>query len=136
MASKLAIQRGGNGFDRLFYAATESDSQVLITLDTGKVYAGWLDWMPPNPGATDAFVRVLPTMSGYRTSVNRVEWTTFYQDVYLGLDPHTTSDEIVESFTKVIPIGRLVTAGLIDPQLYDCFAPRRESDTDVKIAAD
>lgn len=66
IASGLAIQQHGNGLDRLFYAATEHDSQVFITLDTGKVYAGWLDWMPPNPGAADAYIRVLPTMSGYR----------------------------------------------------------------------
>ena len=128
IASKLAIQQHGNGLDRLFYAATEHDSQVLITLETGKVYAGWLDWMPPNPGATDAYVRILPTISGFRTPKNRVEWTTFYQAVYLGLD-QDTSEEVIESFTKVIPIGRIVTVGLSDPQLYDRFHPRKVSDT-------
>ena len=119
IASRLAITQYGNGLDRLFYVATENDHQVLITLDTGKVYAGWLDWMPPNPGASDAYVRILPTISGYRT-LKRVKWTTFYQSVYLSLDPDV-SEELVESFTKVIPIGRIVAAGLFDPKLYDRF---------------
>ena len=125
VASRLAIQKHGDGLDRLFFQATENESQVVITLASGKVYAGWLDWTPPNPGASDAYVRVLPTMSGNRTSRNLIEWTTFYQAVYLQLGTETTEAEI-ESFTKVIPIGQIVTAGLFDPETYNRFNPTHE----------
>lgn len=120
IASRLAVQQNGDGLDRLFYSATENESQVAITLASGKVYAGWLDWTPPNPGSGDAYIRVLPTMSGYRTAEQRVEWTTFYQSVYLQLGTGTAENEI-ESFTKVIPISQIVTAGLFDPITYNRF---------------
>lgn len=119
-ASRLAVQKHGSGLDKLFFAATETDSQVLITLDTGKVYAGWIDWAPPNPGAADAYIRILPTVSGHRMPDTTVEWTSFYQNVYLGL-AEDTAEEVIESFTKVIPISRVVTAGMFDPILYDRF---------------
>jgi hypothetical protein len=121
-ASRSAIQKHGDGLDRLFFQATESASQVVITLATGKVYAGWLDWTPPNPGAADAYVRVLPTMSGTRTTRNRIEWTTFYQEVYLEIGK-TTGEAEIEAFTKVIPISQIVTAGLFDPEAYNRFNP-------------
>ncbi|MBI2802655.1 MAG: hypothetical protein HYX63_20650 [Gammaproteobacteria bacterium] len=52
VASRLAIQKHGDGLDQLFFEATENENQVVITLASGKVYAGWLDWTPPNPGAS------------------------------------------------------------------------------------
>ena len=119
VASRRAIQEHGDGLDRLFFEATQGEHQVSITLAGGKVYVGWLDWTPPNPGAADAYIRILPTMSGYRDAEHKVRWTTFYQEVYIDL---SSVDELkIESFTKVIPIGQIVTAGQFDPQSYNRF---------------
>lgn len=121
-ASRESIQNHGDGLDRLFYEATEAESQVVLTLSGGKVYAGWLDWMPLNPGADDAFIRILPTISGQREVDGRIRWTTFYQKVYLQLPDNATEAQI-EAFTKVVPISEIVTAGLFDPDMYYQFNP-------------
>ena len=120
VASQSAIQLYGNALDKLFFEATETECQVALTLETGKVYAGWLDWTPSNPAVSEAYVKILPTMSGYRTADCRVAWTTFYQKVYLQLPDATTETEM-EMFTKVIPISQVVTAGLFDPEMYIRF---------------
>ena len=85
-ASKRTVQNNGDGLDRLLFEATEGEHQITVTLASGKVYAGWLDWTPPNPGAADAYIRILPTMSGYRDAEQVVQWTTFYQDAHLALE--------------------------------------------------
>ncbi len=125
-ASRRAVQEHGDGLDRLLFEATEREIQLVVTLATGKVYAGWLDWTPPNPGAADAYLRILPTMSGYRTLDHRIQWTTFYQAVYLALGPDTAEPDL-QAFTKVIPINQIVTAGLFDPETYDRFNPGDQS---------
>lgn len=122
-ASMESVQSNGDGLDRMFYEATETESQVVLTLDGGKVYAGWLDWTPINPGADDAYIRILPTISGQRNADGRIRWTTFYQKVYLELLelPDDVSEEQIEAFTKVIPISEITTAGLFDPDMYYRF---------------
>ena len=123
-ASARSVREHGTALDRLFFSATQGQHQISISLASGKVYAGWLDWTPPNPGAADAYIRILPTMSGHRNASHRVEWTTFYQEVYLSL---AVSDEPdIEAFTKVIPIAQIVTAGLFDPEAYIRFNAQRD----------
>lgn len=127
-ASARSVLEHGTALDRLFFEATQNQGQISISLATGKVYAGWLDWTPPNPGAVDAYIRLLPTMSGYRNNAHTVEWTTFYQEVYLSLNG--VDEPNIERFTKVIPIAQIVTAGLFDAELYNRFNPGRKLQDD------
>jgi hypothetical protein len=54
----LMENRTTNTLDRLFYRVTKRGKMVMLTLNDGKVYCGYIDWIPADPGAVDAFLEI------------------------------------------------------------------------------
>jgi hypothetical protein len=76
----------------------------------------------------------LPIYSGYRDKINlTVEYTTFYDEVYLELAKSNSADNDslqskYDDFLKVIPISSIETAGLFDPKAYELFNSKSDSE--------
>jgi hypothetical protein len=116
--SHLFAKRAASSLDRLFYRATQRGKMVMLTLDDGKVYCGYIDWIPGNPNAADAFLEVQPVFSGYRESEGkRVQLPVSYASFYKKLP----SSEWVQ-FRKIVPIAKIAAAGEFDPGHFDAFA--------------
>ena len=68
---------------------------------------------------SDADVRVIPVLSGYRKKETReLEITTNYSAVIRSLGAGA------ESLTVVLPSREIVSARLFDPELYEIFSGR------------
>lgn len=118
--SYLFTRRVGNSLERLLYRATSRGKMVMITLEDGKVYCGYVDWIPGNPGSPDAFLEILPVFSGYRgTESKRVSLPVTYAPFLKKLN----SDEWIQ-FKKVVPVASIATAGEFDPEYFDAFEKR------------
>lgn len=114
----LFDRRISNSLERLFYRATRRAKMVMLTLDDGKVYCGYIDWIPGNPGASDAFLEIIPVFSGYRDSeTKRVSLITSYAPFLAEVDRSAW-----DQFKKVVPLERISSAGEFDPEYFDAFA--------------
>lgn len=124
-AEERAIENEGNGLERLFARATKASKQVLLTMESGKVYVGWIVRMPPDPRSENAYVRILPTMSGYRDEKHRIQFTTMYDEMYekmLSDDQISAAEEEeLKDFLKSIPLSKIQSAGIFDPEIYRAF---------------
>jgi hypothetical protein len=122
--SHLFAKRAASSLDRLFYRATQRGKMVMLTLDDGKVYCGYIDWIPGNPNAADAFLEVQPIFSGYRESEGkRVRLPVSYASFYKKLP----SSEWVQ-FRKIVPIAKIAAAGEFDPGHFDAFSQQAKVD--------
>lgn len=123
--SHLFTNRATNSLERLFYRITRRGKMVMLTVGDGKVYCGYIDWIPGNPGATEAFLEILPVFSGYReTESKRVRLPVSYAHFYKTLP----STEWVQ-FKKVLPIASIAAAGEFDPEHFDTFAKNAAAST-------
>ena len=119
--------------ERLVLRATETRHLLQITLDTGKVYVGWVFAMP-DPAKDREYLRIMPLMSGHRTSdTHDVLFTIKYTDVVRPLAKSETSDAGLDSFEVnpsfsddlvpldfeiVLPAARIVSAHIHDTGVY------------------
>ena len=121
----LMDNRGANSLDRLFFRVTKRAKMVMLTLVDGKVYCGYIDWIPADPGAVDAYLEIQPVFSGYREKDSRkvllpINYAPFYSEL--------PRSEWVQ-FKKVIPISNITTAGEFDPERFDSFGKVRDDDS-------
>lgn len=127
-----------NALEQLFIDAQDHDQPIILTLESGKVYVGLIQWTPPNPGPAEKFIRILPILSGYRKdTTHEVEFTTTYASVIerTVLRPNTeqaesplntfgfaqTSDLHLNDFVRVIPLNKIIMAGKFDHNAYRLF---------------
>lgn len=102
---------------------------VLLSLKDRKVYAGWLEWIPPLRADASPYLRLIPVWSGYRDAQTlRVVVTENYsEDIFSGSELPAA---------KVISTGDIANASLFDPDVFDRFgnepaeAEQGESDPD------
>lgn len=74
------IQNEGTLFDIVTNDSMKRRKTVLLTLKSGKVYAGFVT-SAPSPGHSRPMIRILPTISGYRDrKTHRVVFTTNYSE--------------------------------------------------------
>ena len=100
---------------------------VMLTLNDGKVYCGYIDWIPADPGAVDAFLEIQPVFSGYREKDSRrVRLPVNYAPFYTKLD----RSEWIQ-FKKVIPVSSISSAGEFDPEHFDSFGKYTENNAEV-----
>jgi hypothetical protein len=114
----------------LMYEAVGAGRMVMLTLSSGKVYAGFPMSMPTSTLARSATVSILPMLSGYRTEQHEIVWTTDYSAA-LDIDPddETPEDEDPEEehlddpdlLEKVIPVSAILVASLFLPDVQDRF---------------
>lgn len=136
---RIVHRQGVNALERLFLDAQDSDQALMLTLESGKVYVGFIQWTPPNPNATDNYIRILPMLSGYRRDETlEVEFTTTYAPV---IQKTVRDDEAqmhrltpaseeqlsqarslrLDDFVKVLPTSQIVSAGKFDHEVYRQF---------------
>lgn len=87
---------------------------VLLSLKDRKVYAGWLEWIPPLRADASPYLRLIPVWSGYRDAQTlRVVVTENYsEDIFSGSELPAA---------KVISTGDIANASLFDPDVFDRF---------------
>lgn len=109
-----------NEFEYLLVKAMSSDLMVMVTMEDEKVYVGWVYKVSDPAKAERKYFSLIPVMSGCRAEKRKVEFTTFYDEVY-----RRTDDELghldVEHFAVVLPAQRMLSARLFDPEAYDSF---------------
>jgi len=120
----LMEARVTNSLERLFHSVTIRARMVMLTLNDGKVYCGYINWIPPDPGANDSFLEIRPLFSGYREKDTRqvylpVSYASFYT--------HGKKEDWVQ-FIKVIPIATITSAGEFDPKVFDEFGKHQSFD--------
>ncbi len=128
MAQALAVRHHGGSLRVLFLDAHLSQRTVMVTLNSRKVYVGWV-FSPPSL-RRPAHVVLFPTLSGARSSEDlSITWTTDYSPVYIDLmsrfkRAERPSTEPVH-FQLVIPLDSIQSATYFDKDLYDRhFAPK------------
>ena len=109
-----------NEFEYLLVKAMSSDLLVMVTMEDEKVYVGWVYKVSDPAKAERKYFSLIPVISGYRAERRKVEFTTFYDEVY-----RQTDDDLkhldVEHFAVVLPAQRMLSARLFDPEAYDSF---------------
>ena len=113
----------------------------MFTLDDHKVYVGIVEAVFGNQRSRDAYVKILPLMSGYRNKDDhKVKFTTYYKSVYRLVNkdsPSRITDkgprDIRSQFEKVLPVERIVSAGQFSSQYFQRFR-EQDSPTTVNVA--
>jgi hypothetical protein len=112
-----------NDFERLIHNATANDSPLSVTIESQKVYVGYVA-KSADPSQARKHIGLMPVMSGYRHADGRVEFTTFYSDVYEEIargDVGRLSHLAIEDFEIVIPIDKIQSANMFDIVAYEEF---------------
>ncbi|MAY36438.1 MAG: hypothetical protein CMN84_10090 [Spongiibacteraceae bacterium] len=117
---KPAIQH--NDFECLICNAFELEVPILLTLKSRKIYVGWV-MDGPNPSVERRYMKILPLISGVRgESFQRLNFTTFYSDVYNQLIEDGKGEEGFQEFEVVIPLDQVANAHLFDLNTYQRFS--------------
>ncbi|WP_405220172.1 hypothetical protein [Lentisalinibacter sediminis] len=114
----------GSDFERSVHNANMQGQELLITLRTGKVYAGLVFGTPDLGGKTSAGsgISILPVRSGYRDAKGRVEFTTDYR----WLDDESADIGIDQIVTFVLT-SEIVSFTNFDHDLYEEFHKHDEA---------
>lgn len=114
-AQLRAVSRYGNNLQRLLHSAAFDEKTISITLDSRKVYVGYVI-QAPNLEPHDTFVAVLPLFSGYRDKDTlELIFTTDYTLVC------EKADRPASDFVQVVPISSIRSAGLFDLNVQPLF---------------
>jgi hypothetical protein len=118
----IATKQHGGSLRALLLDAHSQNRPVMLTLESRKVYVGWV-YIPP-PLTKTSHVVILPTLSGFRDSANlAITWTTEYSPVYVDLMDRQAAGEVLETdlvhFQLVIPLDSIGSATYFDKDLYD-----------------
>ena len=115
-----AVHKGQNSMELPFVESMESDSLVELTLQSGKVYAGWI----LNAGVAEPerkFIEMLPLASGFRIKENhRLRFTTNYAAVIF--QAHDTEGPSTrEDFRVIVPVSEVTSGRPFDFATYFQF---------------
>lgn len=115
-SKQLAVKRQGNAMLVLFDQAIRQSRAVAVTLDNRKVYIGYVI-TAPSLRPDDAYVGILPVISGYREQETlALRYVSYYDQVY-------TEPEIDPNQFKVtVPLAAIKMACFFDPALYPRFS--------------
>ncbi len=115
--AKKAVERWGDFLEQLLNRSMDDTTQIAVTLTSGKYYTGYVTGSV-DPSHDRKYMRLLPTLSGYReTETRAVVLTTSYVESYQPLEGSSPS----EQFQLVIPIGSILSASLFDPEVFESF---------------
>ncbi|WP_340106702.1 hypothetical protein [Rhodohalobacter sp. 8-1] len=120
---KRIIRQDDDAFEMTLLKSFERNSEVLITLDSRKVYMGKV---------TDTYfcvndeiqsIMLNPLSSGYRDSINfKIEFTTYYGEIYKQIiDKPEEFDVKVSDFSVAIRYDKIVSVSPFDPKTYTKF---------------
>jgi len=136
--SASAIKSHGNELEKFLLDA--AGYPLFFTLSSGKVYIGYFVHDPADLDRPDAWLRILPILSGYRVADSKeVKLTTNYLAKFIPEDASsaaTQSGEAVsksprlqdmknligaEAFHKLIRRSDIESCSLFDPAVWDGF---------------
>jgi len=113
-----------NDFELLVYRAAQTESPIMFTLNTGKVYVGKVV-RGPNPAEQRHAVRIAPLLSGYRSKeTHEFKITTDYYEAMSELAKPSAerSDYFqnleLEDFEIVFPSDQICSAHFFDMGVY------------------
>lgn len=116
--------------ESLLLEAAVQFKSIAITTTTKKVYVG-LVLQTPEPRTGRRMIALLPFMSGYRTDLGKVTFTTFYDQIYADRALER-DDEESNDFRLILPVDKVVSVSFFDTETYAKFnaaspapAPRR-----------
>jgi hypothetical protein len=112
-----------NDFEKLIFRAAVTGTPILLTMSTGKVYAGWVV-DAPNPSAQRRSIRILPILSGYRDkSDHRLNFTTSYYEILTSMSDGEQDLDHLEpiDFEVVLPVEKIYASHLFDITAYNRF---------------
>ena len=120
---KNIIKEDNDGIELILLKALEEAKLVSITLQTRKVYIGFVSHHFFNPWKGVKSIRIIPVYSGFRDEKDfHIEFTTSYEHVIRYTDE---SDEIefkAEDFQMGISLGEIVSVIFFDNRVYEQFS--------------
>ncbi len=134
-SSKYFLRRAieNSDFERLVLRGMERSLPMLVTLDNGKVYVGYVI-RTIDPLAREKELRILPVFSGFRSKeTGTVAFHTNYSGVLRQLvqnERRQVEDEEearplshlnIGDFEVVIPVSKIVTSTLYDREAKEMF---------------
>jgi len=96
---------------------------LLVTLQSNKVYVGWVTAMP-NPAVERRALRLLPIRSGYRNDRQELEFTTDYAAILAQVSDHEAEslDHLdLDHLEVVLPIDRISSLHFFDFVAFEQF---------------
>ncbi len=126
LVNKLFVQET---YDAIWKAAENDDLEELlleavaqlkpvsITLTSSKVYVG-LVLQTPEPRTTRRTIALLPLMSGFRTETGKLQFTTYYDQIY---QERETDDDESNDFKLVLPLDKMLSVAFFDVAIYERF---------------
>lgn len=120
-ASLRAIANNDEALERLlFQVAIYDDFMAEITLESGKVYVGWV--MGATAIRDRKYVELFPVVSGYRVpNTHKIVFTTNYFPIIQGLIDREADEDEFEAFRVVFPTAKIISARPFKPDVYDTF---------------
>lgn len=118
-----AIAYFNNEMELLLLRSMDTESNVMLTMNSGKVYVGYLTNLF-NPDMDRKYIRILPTMSGYRSErTHEVLFTTSYDAVREhAKDPGSPLYHLLDKdFEIVLPVAELRSVSLFDFAAFTYF---------------
>ena len=128
-AMRRTARESGNLIELLIRENNESGKLVELSLESGKSYIGFvLESGIARHGESD--VALLPLKSGYRKEdTQELEITTNYAPVlWEFLQNQESSGLDYEDFRIVIPMSKIMSARIFDPDLYELFQQEESSE--------
>ena len=128
-AMRRTARESGNLIELLIRENNESGKLVELSLESGKSYIGFvLESGIARHGESD--VALLPLKSGYRKEdTQELEITTNYAPVlWEFLQNQESSGLDYEDFRIVIPMSKIMSARIFDPNLYELFQQEESSE--------
>lgn len=119
-AKDLAIEQTGDRLLELLINAMDQTDAVMLTLDSRKLYVGYV-WESPNLEIEMTHVVLLPAMSGYREQESlRTNFTTNYISLW------RSGKVQPEEFLVLIPVSSIKTASIFDLDIYRTHFSRKD----------
>lgn len=109
-----------NEFEWLLVNAMETNFMVMITLEDGKVYVGWVYRVSDPAKSPRKYFSIIPVVTGFRDEKQKVCFTTFYDQLYESMNK-SLSHLDTEHFMTVLPAHHLASCRLFDPDAYAEF---------------
>jgi hypothetical protein len=120
-----SIIKVGNEFELLLRDSMEKKSLVEITLDSKKVYIGWVKELPIP--LVSNYLRIIPALSGYRNETHHIIFTTDYLTVYSTYIESGSSLNAKElNVDLIITIDNIVSISYFDHDMWEKFNPQKK----------
>jgi hypothetical protein len=125
---KYAEESGGP-LQVLLAKAFRETRQIAITLNSGKVYIGFVTKLNEIQDREE-YVLIWPQFSGYRDSKTKtLKITTQYAPVYEQImnEPERFSNISINDFQLVLPTSNLESISIFDSTVFSCFVNTEET---------